>query len=267
MHKEKIHHIKNRRMAVLVFFTLLFSPLISFAQSSLPTDTMVFIWAQDTESAELAPLGSGFLISDRGYILTAKHVVKEDEDGKSVINIGERIVVSVKSKSAFPIRIEKTEITCANKPVDICAIRIPTDSTRKGVIYFNLGCYRPAKGEALRALGFYGGSNRFGGANEPDGKITADDAPGGLIPTNIDVVPTMSGGPVFDRTGQVIGIVKGALKDSDNLTFVTPLHRVSSILQDLGVFCSEVPGITLGHCNSKTDQVDPKMLQNVKCLQ
>lgn len=209
------------------------------AELQIPTDSMVFVWAEDREKRgreNWKPLGSGFLVGREGDILTAKHVVH----GKVT---GEEIFVSIRSKSNYPIKIDEENISCVADAQDICIINIPQDSLPTDVeVNYALGCYLPKGGEQLRALGFYGGSELQAGVIQQPGVVSGNTAPRGLVPTNLALVPTMSGGPVFDSTDRVVGIVKGgAAGTSGNLTFITPVARAASLLLDRNIDCPREP--------------------------
>ncbi len=226
-------------MKYFVAFCTILLAMFSFSASSQtvqPTDPMVFLWAEDKEKAagdDWRALGSGFLVGTDGVILTARHVVERRRPG-------ERIVVSVSSKSHFPIRIDDTDITCAAVSQDICAVRIPKNSIPPTLTTkYDLRCRLPELGVPLRALGFVGGADRFGGINQPKGEVIGDITKGRLVPTDIGLVPTMSGGPVFDTDNKVIAMVRGADRASNNLTFVTSLVGASSLLKDLAVNCPD----------------------------
>lgn len=65
---------------------------------------IVFIWAENLETRQMRPLGSGFVLGAAGDVLTARHVTDEVVEG-------ERLVVSVASKSAFPVQVDMSTWT------------------------------------------------------------------------------------------------------------------------------------------------------------
>lgn len=206
----------------------------ALAQQTAPQSSMVFFWAEDIErpgSSNWRPLGSGFLVSDEGVVLTAKHVIK------SVVT-GERIVASISDKSTFPVPIDETDIQCAMANRDACAVRVPPGAIPPAVDkVFTIECGALGLDTKLRAMGFTGGGDRFGGIIQPRGEVVGSAMRAGLIPTDLDLVPTMSGGPVLNSRGNVVAIVKGADSTSDNLTFVTPVTGIKPILESLNIPC------------------------------
>lgn len=225
--------MRIRQLRFLISFIVMFFCVGAHAQSIQPTDPMVFLWAEDTEAAnqDRRALGSGFLVGTDGVILTARHVVDARE-------VGERIVVSISNKSALPVRIDDSDVVCADSSQDVCVIRIPEGAIPPSVnTKFKLLCQFPLPGSRLRAMGFFGGGDPFSGVNQPAGEVVGSLTRGRLLPTDIALVPTMSGGPVFDRNGYVIGLVKGALVDSDNLTLVTSIIGATTLLSNQGIEC------------------------------
>ncbi|WP_371171207.1 trypsin-like peptidase domain-containing protein [Aliiroseovarius sp. 2305UL8-7] len=206
------------------------------AQQSTPRSAMVFFWAEDVENpgaTNWRPLGSGFLVSDQGVVLTAKHVIES-------LVTGERIIGSISSKSTFPVPIDETDIQCAMANRDACAVRIPSGAIPPSVDQvFDVECTDLPLDTKLRALGFVGGGDQFGGVIQPRGEVVGAAMRAGLIPTDLDLVPTMSGGPVLNDRGNVVAIVKGADSTSDNLTFVTPITSIKPILESLNVQCKQ----------------------------
>ena len=205
-----------------------------YAQQSGAQQAMVFFWAEDVENPGLSnwrPLGSGLLVSKEGVILTAKHVISNTVTG-------ERVVVSNSDKSRFPVAIDETDILCAMANRDVCAVRVPQGAVPASIDeVFALECGALGVGTKLRAMGFTGGADPFGGVIQPSGEVIGSAMRAGLIPTDLSLVPTMSGGPVFNSKGNVVGLVKGADSSSNNLTFVTPVTSIKPIVESLNIGC------------------------------
>ena len=53
-----------------------------------------------------------------------------------------------------------------------------------------------------------------------------------LWQVNMETLPGSSGSPVFDRYGNLIGIVKGRLKGTDNVGFLIPLATLNEFLKE-----------------------------------
>lgn len=220
--------------ATISFLAIPFFGGGAVAKENAPLPAMVFFWAQDSErtgQGSVKPLGSGFIISRSGIVLTARHVLERRV-------IGEHIVVTISSKNAFPVPIDEGDIVCAAGNQDVCVVRIPMDAIPPTLQNsFEIECGALDVGVRLRALGFAGGANRFAGVIQPGGEVVGAPMINRLVPTDIDLVPTMSGGPVLNEAGRVVGLVKGADSTSPNLTFITPMTSAAPTLLGFGIAC------------------------------
>ncbi|MFM7397245.1 MAG: Do family serine endopeptidase [Gammaproteobacteria bacterium] len=136
--------------------------------------------------------GSGFIVSNDGYILTNAHVVEESEE----------VTVRLTDRREFTARIVGLD-----KPTDVAVLKIDA----KNLPVVRIG--DPAKlrpGEWVLAIG-----SPFGFDNTATAGIvsaTARGLPGGdsnyvnFIQTDVAVNPGNSGGPLFNLSGEVVGI-------------------------------------------------------------
>ncbi|MBM4216878.1 MAG: Do family serine endopeptidase [Gammaproteobacteria bacterium] len=136
--------------------------------------------------------GSGFIVSNDGYILTNAHVVDEAEE----------VTVRLTDRREFTARIVGLD-----KPTDVAVLKIEA----KDLPVVRIG--NPAKlrpGEWVLAIG-----SPFGFDNSATAGIvsaTARGLPGGdsnyvnFIQTDVAVNPGNSGGPLFNLAGEVVGI-------------------------------------------------------------
>ncbi|TLP60433.1 trypsin-like peptidase domain-containing protein [Parasedimentitalea maritima] len=194
--------------------------------------TIVGLWALDPDNGNRRFLGSGVLFSDQGYALTARHVV----EGKVV---SEKLQVSLETKNPPYINILATE--CAqNLSVDICLVQISPDylTAQKLNSFFNVNCYKPDDdGQEVLGVGFIGGLS--GPVIDVDGKSEH----GFIMPaknlfaSSMQLVPGMSGGPVFDRFQNVIGVIHGSDAASQSLGLFTPMFKARNLIQNTGVDC------------------------------
>ncbi len=194
---------------------------------------IVFIWSESVETGRRTPLGSGFVLGESGDVLTARHVVE-------LFVQGEKLVVSISTKSSFPVEVDMSDVDC-DATQDFCFIRIPADVIAERVTaFYRLGCYVPKPDSPLMAAGFFAGDDTHSGVVTPRGNSIGDRISGGLLPTSIPLEPGMSGGPVFDKNMNVIGLVKGG---STQFGHVQPLLRARSGLADRGFECPTALGV------------------------
>lgn len=198
------------------------------AQQPLDLRPVVFIWAQSSPAKEARPMGSGFILGGNGAVLTARHIVEALD--------GENLLVSISVKSSPRVPVSMGNIVCDIGSQDFCILSIPPGSvTANGITAFpELSCHIPPRGEVLTAAGFFAAGEMNSGVVTPDGKVIGELFENGLIPTSIPLERGMSGGPVFDASGSVIGLVKGG---STQFGHVQPLQSAGPTLSGRGFAC------------------------------
>ena len=146
---------------------------------------------QGPRQPEARSLGSGFIISADGYILTNAHVV----DGADEIN------VRFTDKREF-----KAKIIGADRRTDIAVIKIDTTAPLPAVRFGD-----PAKlkvGEWVVAIGSpFGFENTVtAGIVSAKGRSLPQENFVPFIQTDVAINPGNSGGPLFNMRGEVVGI-------------------------------------------------------------
>jgi serine protease Do len=135
-------------------------------------------------------LGSGFIVSDDGYILTNAHVV----DG------AEHVTVRLTDRREF-----KAKVVGIDKQTDIAVLKIDA----KSLPVVKLGKSSEANvGEWVVAIGSpFGFDNSVtAGIVSAKGRPLPDSPYVNFIQTDVAVNPGNSGGPLFNLAGEVIGI-------------------------------------------------------------
>ncbi len=135
-------------------------------------------------------LGSGFIISPDGYVLTNAHVVDSADE----------ILVKLTDKREF-----KAKVIGADKRTDVALIKIEAS----GLPSVKLG--DPAKlrvGEWVVAIGSPFGfeSSVTAGIVSAKGRSLPQENFVPFIQTDVAINPGNSGGPLFNRKGEVVGI-------------------------------------------------------------
>jgi S1-C subfamily serine protease len=146
--------------------------------------------------------GTGMILSTSGLILTNNHVI----DGATTISV--RLVDTGRSYPATVVGTDDTD--------DVAVIKIDGVSGLKPIALGDSDTV--AVGDAVVAIGNAGGvggdpSVVTGTVTALDQSVTVSDEDGsnpenlsGLIQTNAPIQPGDSGGPLLNRSGQVIGI-------------------------------------------------------------
>lgn len=170
-----------------------------------------------------ASAGSGFIISEDGYILTNYHVIQNASDIQVTLHDGKTYNANVIGyEQDRDVAVIKIEDTVNLKPV------LLGDSSKIEV------------GEPVVAIGNPLGELTFsvteGIVSALDREISTDLYSGiNMFQVDCAVNEGNSGGPIFNQYGEVIGIVsaKYASETIEGLGFCIPINDVSVIVEDL----------------------------------
>ena len=165
-------------------------------------------------------LGSGFIIDEKGIVVTNNHVIQDAED----------IVVIVNGDQEF-----KAKVIGADPLSDIAVLQL---ETKKKFIPVKFGDSDKARiGDWVMAIG-----NPFGlGGTVTSGIISARNRSIGLsryedyIQTDASINSGNSGGPLFDMNGDVIGINTAILgrNGSVGIGFSIPSNSAKAVIKQL----------------------------------
>ena len=172
------------------------------------------------ESRQASALGSGFIIDEKGIVITNNHVIQGAED----------IIVTVNGDKEY-----KVKIIGADPLSDIAVLQIQTEDKFLPV---NFGDSDKARiGDWVLAIG-----NPFGfGGTVTAGIISARNRNIGLsryedfIQTDASINSGNSGGPLFDTNGDVIGINTAILGQSGSIGigFSIPSNSAKKVIDQL----------------------------------
>lgn len=170
--------------------------------------------------------GSGFIISDDGYVLTNYHVVKEADKGKLDVQ------VLTYDGTAYNATIVGTEASN-----DVAVLKIDAEGL-SAARFGNSDVIRV--GDTVYAVGNPLGELEFsmstGHVSAKDRVITTQENESiNMFQIDAAVNEGNSGGPVYDAGGSVIGIVTAKYSDTgvEGLGFAIPINDVKSIADDL----------------------------------
>jgi len=183
-------------------------------------------------------LGSGFIISEDGYIVTNDHVVTVPSNNQGVVDSQTEIVVSFADGTTFDAKLGGTD------PVsDIALLKIESEETLDYVPFDSSDSI--LVGEWVIALGnpyglfqsseptvTVGVVSGYGRDFDPqDGRLYRD-----MIQTDAAINPGNSGGPLVNAVGEVIGVnsfIYSRAGGSDGVGFAVPAYQVKTIVQEL----------------------------------
>ncbi|MBU1027320.1 MAG: trypsin-like peptidase domain-containing protein [Candidatus Margulisbacteria bacterium] len=158
--------------------------------------------------------GSGFIIDNRGYILTNEHVVR----GASEINV---TLKDGRKLSAV--------ITGVDESLDLAMIKVEAGDLPV-LKLGNSDKIRP--GEWVIAIGNpYGFSNTVtAGIISATGRTIENLSKQNLIQTDAPINPGNSGGPLLNLNGEVIGINVAIVAGAQSIGFAIPINAAKEAL-------------------------------------
>jgi len=163
-------------------------------------------------------LGSGFIISDEGYILTNFHVVSGSDNIKVKLSDGREF---------------KAELKGQDEKLDLALIRI---DAKDHLPVAKLGDSDALDiGEWVVAIG-----NPFGlsqtvtaGIISAKGRVIGSGPYDDFIQTDASINPGNSGGPLFNSGGEVIGINTAIVAGGQGIGFAIPINMAKTVIQQL----------------------------------
>jgi serine protease Do len=197
-----------------------------------------------SEEGQPRGVGSGFILSSDGFVMTNAHVV----DG------ADEVLVTLTDKREF-----KAKIVGADKRTDVAVVKI--DAT--GLPAVKIGdVNRMRVGEWVMAIGSpFGLENTVtAGIVSAKQRDTGDYLP--LIQTDVAINPGNSGGPLINMRGEVIGINSQIYSRSggfQGISFAIPIDeaiRVSEQLRNSG-------RVTRGRIGVQIDQVSKEVAESI----
>ena len=193
----------------------------------------------------LNSLGSGFIIDSDGYIVTNHHVIKEADE----------IVVRLND-----LREMKAELVGSDKRTDIALLKIDAKNLRA----VRFGNSEKLKvGEWVIAIGSPFGFDYSvtSGIVSAKRRSLPNDSYVPFIQTDAAVNPGNSGGPLFNLSGEVIGINSQIYSGSggfQGLSFAIPVDLVMHIVQQL----KEKGAVTRGYLGVHIQEVTSELSES-----
>ncbi|WP_243755338.1 DegQ family serine endoprotease [Thiomicrorhabdus sp. 6S3-12] len=175
---------------------------------------------QDRPKKQAHSLGSGFIISEDGYILTNNHVVEDADE----------IIVRMRNRKEL-----KAELIGTDPRTDVALLKIKADD----LPYAKIGKSKDLKvGQWVLAIG-----EPFGldytvthGIVSALGRSLPEDTYVPFIQTDVPINPGNSGGPLFNLDGEVVGINSQIYSNSGGsmgLSFSIPIDIAMNVAEQL----------------------------------
>lgn len=186
--------------------------------------------SQSPDQSEPQSIGSGFLISGDGLIVTNKHVVS-DTQGKYTVVTSDDKKYDVQKIYRDPLNdIAILKIDPGQNAGNLKTIELG-DSSK-----LQVGQYAIAIGTALGEFrntvttGVISGLGRGISAGSPyEGSVERLD---NVIQTSAAINPGNSGGPLLNSSGQVIGVNTAVSSSGQNIGFAIPINTIKDSLKN-----------------------------------
>jgi serine protease Do len=190
-------------------------------------------------------LGSGFIINKDGYILTNNHVI---EDASEII------VTFSDGKREY-----KAKIIGQDKNLDVALIKIDSENHLPVAV---LGDSDKVKvGEWALAIGnpFGLGGTVTAGIVSQKGRFIGAGPYDDFIQTDASINPGNSGGPLFNLSGEVIGINTAIIAGGQGIGFATPINIIKENLLQL----KDKGHITRGWIGVSIQELTPELSESL----
>jgi serine protease Do len=173
-----------------------------------------------------ASVGSGFLVSDQGHIITNYHVVSQ------AALQPKRYRLSYSMAQSGPDDQGALELLAFDIAHDLALVRIvnmPKTLATRGALAFRPAAPAVARGERIYSLG-----------NPLDvGFAVVEGNYNGLVERSVNphiffsgsLNPGMSGGPALDENGRVMGVNVATRRDGEQVSFLVPAEFAQALLQ------------------------------------
>jgi serine protease Do len=190
-------------------------------------------------------LGSGFIISEDGYIFTNNHVVEKADKVKVKLANGKEYDAEVKGRDAA---------------TDMALIKITSPAK---LPYARLGdSDRCRIGEGVIAIGNPLGLDHTvtAGIISAKGRVIGAGPYDTFIQTDASINPGNSGGPLCNLAGEVVGINTAIVPGAQGIGFAIPINMAKEILNDLKTSGK----ITRGWLGVTSQDITDDMLKSLK---
>ncbi len=173
---------------------------------------------QMPEEFERQGSGSGFVISEDGYILTNNHVVEDASELRVAMADGSELVAElVGTDPEIDVALIKVE---PKAPLPALSLG-SSDGLRVGDWVVAIG--NPLDYTHTVTAGIVSAKGRVLGAT------TYDD----FIQTDASINPGKSGGPLLNTSGEVVGINTAVSRFGQGIAFSVPIDMVKELIDDL----------------------------------
>lgn len=196
----------------------------SSARKVIAKDAVVFITVNTiTVKKNAQSSGTGVAVKragDKTLILTAGHICIDLIDPELII--GEILVIDIDGNGYH------SEIQSISKNFDLCLLSI-----RKQMPTASISKQEPKSGDRVGYSGYPTGLYMPGLLHHFDGYMAGKDPMGDHI-YNIPVVGGSSGSPIYNKKGEIVGIVSAVMEDFNYMTIAVGTKNVRDFMAENG---------------------------------
>jgi S1-C subfamily serine protease len=189
--------------------------------------------------------GTGFVVSEDGYVVTALHVVRKAESRLYEIQASGKQVVVCLNATAGSYECKEVEVVGTDERNDLAVLKIKRPKDFQNLRALPLTTEKPTHDTDVWAAGYPEhqvgrlavASGKFASWDIPDNRFTSNDATSRdrrLWFAQMTVENGESGGPVYLRNGSVIGVMV-TRSDTQAITGFVPAQHVIDLLARSGV--------------------------------
>ena len=181
-------------------------------------DAVVIV--ENYQKNKLSGIGSGFIYSEDGYIMTNHHVIEKASELKIVLSSGEIIPTKIIGSDEYAdiavLQIDKSYVKAVAKMGN-------SENAKVGDTVFTIGSPMNADYQGTVTRGILSGKNRM---VEVAVKSSSNDWVMNVMQTDAAINPGNSGGPLCNVSGEVIGInsMKIVQSEIEGIGFAIPIE-------------------------------------------
>jgi 2-alkenal reductase len=233
-----------------------FDPKAIYARRSPGVVTIVAVYGTDAATAQKA-LGSGFVVSPKGYIVTNSHVITTAGDG-AVAQPADRVYVEFQDHDRVEAKIVGWDVFD-----DVGLIRVAPSAHALAPVPLGDSA-AVTVGEPVAAIGSpFGNENSLAvgvvsATKRSIGSLTSDFNLVDAIQTDALINHGNSGGPLFDARGRVIGItaqIRSTSGNAEGVGFAVAINSVKRSMQQLIANGS----VSYAYVGVKTEDLTPAL--------
>jgi serine protease Do len=163
-------------------------------------------------------LGSGFIISSDGYIVTNNHVVEDADEIRVILKDGKEFDATIEGR---------------DPNTDLALIKVKSDKPLPSITLGNSESLNV--GEWVVAIGSPFGLEQTvtAGIISAKGRVIGSGPYDDFLQTDASINPGNSGGPLLNMEGEVIGINTAIIAGGSGIGFAIPINLAKGIIDQL----------------------------------